>query len=116
MIHPMYYISANPPNAFQYRCFWLAERQRACTESKSKGIKIYWFVENATVADVVETADDAYVQKSGNQHKRHPQRLRRRSGLPHACHSFHHPLNTAMLTISQNLHAKKTLFCNTWLS
>ena len=41
-----------------------------------EGIKIYWFVENATVADVVETADDAYVEKSGNQHKRHSQRLR----------------------------------------
>ena len=26
------------------------------------------------------------------------------------------PSNTTMLTISQNLHANKTLFCNTWLS
>src|ERR1700734_70078 len=41
-----------------------------------EGIKIYWFVENVTVPDVVETADDAYVEKSGNQHKRHSQRLR----------------------------------------
>ena len=43
---------------------------------KVEGIKIYWFVENVTVADVVETADNAYIEKSGNQHKRHLQRLR----------------------------------------
>src|ERR1700683_51684 len=39
MIHPMYYIFTNPPNAFQYRCFMLAELQRACKELKSKASK-----------------------------------------------------------------------------
>src|ERR1700685_4287013 len=115
MIHPMYYISANPPNAFQYRCFWLAKRQRACKELKSKASK-YIGSWKMRLLPTWSKQLTMHMLKNLETSIRDTRNVcvDIRDCYMLAIHSA--TLRIQLLTISQNLHANKTLFCNTWLS